>query len=55
MATLFTLVSSGGSTEFMHKPVSQWDNADVMAWVEGLGNWASHNISRIFLKEVLIY
>lgn len=51
---LFTLAFSGSSGgEFVQKPVSQWSNADVMAWLEGLGDWAfSGNISLVFLKEV---
>ena len=44
---------SGNSSEFVQKPVAQWSNADVMAWLEGLGDWASHeNISHVFQKEV---
>ncbi len=44
---------SGSSSEFVQKPVEQWSNSDVMAWLESLGNWASNgNISLVFLKEV---
>lgn len=47
------LAFSGSSSEFVQKPVEQWSNEDVMAWLEGLGDWASNeNISRVFLKEV---
>lgn len=41
-----------GSSELVQKPVSKWNNDDVMAWLEGLGDWASHNISHVFTKEV---
>ncbi len=38
----------------MRKPVSRWNNKDVVDWVEGLGEWTVHNnISRIFSKEVI--
>ena len=44
---------SGGNGQLVQKPVVQWDNADVMDWLTGLGDWASdRNISRVFLKEV---
>ena len=47
------LALSGSGSEFVQKPVVQWSNADVMAWLEGLGDWAlNENISRVFLKEV---
>lgn len=46
------LVFSDGINEYVQKPVSEWNNDDVMAWLGGLGDWASHNISRIFAKEV---
>ena len=45
------LSESGG--ELVQKPVVQWDNADVMDWLSGLGDWATdQNISRVFLREV---
>lgn len=54
---LFSLMAlSGGNSELVQKPVMQWDNADVMDWLTGLGDWASdQNISRVFLKEVCTY
>lgn len=46
---------SGSNGGLVQKPVLQWDNADVMDWLAGLGDWASdQNISRVFLKEVHI-
>lgn len=39
----------GASGEFMRKPVSQWDNGDVLDWTVGLGDWARHaNVTRLF-------
>lgn len=49
---VIVLALSGASGEFMRKPVSRWNNADVMAWVGGLGNWATQNVSRKFSDEV---
>ena len=51
---LFSMVViSGSNTYLVQKPVMQWTNADVMEWLEGLGEWATHhNISQVFLKEV---
>lgn len=47
------MVYSGSNTDLVQKPVIQWSNADVMEWLEGLGEWATHhNISQVFLKEV---
>ena len=42
----------GPAGEYMRKPVSHWSHDDVMAWITGLGNWAHHNISLTFQKEV---
>ncbi len=36
----------------MRKPVTKWTSEDVAKWVEGLGDWAKHNYSQIFRKEV---
>ncbi len=36
----------------MRKPVTKWTSEDVAEWVEGLGEWAEHNYSQIFRKEV---
>ena len=43
-------VGAGG--ELTRKPVRKWNNDNVMEWVEGLGEWAQHNCSEIFRKEV---
>ena len=55
VAAVVLLTLSSASGEFMRKPVSRWNNDDVMAWVGGLGNWATHNVSQAFLKEVWSY
>ena len=52
---LFSLVFwvwAGAGGEFMRKPVGQWNHKDVAEWVGGLGKWATHNYSQIFLAEV---
>lgn len=50
---IILVVVSGSNSDFVQKPVVEWDNADVMDWLTGLGDWASdQNISRVFLKEV---
>lgn len=51
-AVIFSMLVFSGGNEFVQKPVSQWSNDDVMVWLGGLGDWASHNISRTFAKEV---
>ena len=46
----------GASGEFMRKPVSQWDNGDVLDWTVGLGDWARQaNVTRLFQLQVLLY
>ena len=49
---LLLWVWAGAGGEFMRKPVGKWSNDDVVEWVEGLGEWAQHNYSDIFRKEV---
>ncbi len=43
---------SGADSEYMRKSVSEWQNGDVVSWVEGLGDWTQPNITRIFINEV---
>ena len=52
MFCLLLWVWAGAGGEFMRKPVGKWSNDDVIEWVEGLGEWAQHNYSDIFRKEV---
>jgi hypothetical protein len=50
---LLLVALSGNEGQLVQKPVVQWENADVMDWLTGLGDWASdQNISGVFLKEV---
>ena len=49
---ILSVVIPEGDMGFIQKPVSEWNNDDVMAWLGGLGDWASHNISKVFSKEV---
>ena len=36
----------------MRKPAAQWSREDVAEWISGLGDWATHNYSHLFLGEV---
>ena len=45
---------SGPGGEYMRRPVTRWNHDDVMSWVGGLGNWAHHNVTRAFTKEVSV-
>lgn len=48
-------VWSGASGEYMRKPVPQWNNGDVINWLQGLGHWTHSNITQVFIDEVSLH
>lgn len=42
----------GAGDHFIRKPVSHWNNEDVLEWLKGLGDTVQKDANGIFDKEV---
>lgn len=52
IAGIVLWVRAGAEGQFMRKPVQLWTSTDVLAWIEGLGEWTVPNITRAFQIQV---